>query len=72
MACRSCGSKDRTEFAAEMSVHFLGLENVNKPQVWAFPRLLVCMNCGFTELTMSENELRLLGNGPASDVKATG
>jgi hypothetical protein len=72
MACRSCGSKDETEFAAEMSVHFLGLENVDKPQVWAFPRLLVCMNCGFTELTMAENELRLLGKGPASDVKATG
>ena len=55
-----------------MNIHFLGLENVDKPTVWAFPRLQVCMNCGFTELTMSENELRLLGKGPASDVKAAG
>jgi hypothetical protein len=61
MACRSCGSKVPTEFAAEMSVHVLGLENVDKSTVLIFPRLLVCMNCGFTELTMAENELRLLG-----------
>jgi hypothetical protein len=72
MACRSCESKDQTEFSAEMSVHFLGLENVDKPQVWAFPRLLVCMNCGLTELTLAEKELRLLGKDPASDVEATG
>ena len=73
MACRSCGSKDQTEFGAEIGVHSLGLENVDKPIILVFPRLLVCMNCGFTELTMSKNELRLLGKGPARDgLKAAG
>jgi hypothetical protein len=72
MACRSCGSKDPTGFAAEMSVHVLGLENVDKSTVLVFPRLLVCMNCGFTELTMAENELRLLGKGAAGEFKAAG
>ena len=52
-----------------MSVHILGLENVDKPVVWVFPRLLVCMDCGFTELTMPETELRLLGRSGASDVE---
>lgn len=51
-----------------MSVHTLGLENVNKPVVWMFPKLLVCMDCGFTELTVEENELRLLGKRPGPDV----
>jgi hypothetical protein len=72
MCCRSCGSENQTKFASEISVHILGLENVNKPTVFVFPGLLVCMDCGFTELTLAENELRLLGKRPASDVKAAG
>jgi hypothetical protein len=55
-----------------MSVHVLGLENVGKPVVWVFPKLLVCMDCGFTELTIAEDELRLLGKDPAGDLGATG
>jgi hypothetical protein len=70
MACRSCGLENQTQFAGEISIHILGLENVNKPTVWVFPRLLVCMNCGFAEFTIAENELRLLGKGPAGDVEA--
>lgn len=72
MSCRSCGSGNQTKFAAEMSIHTLGLENVDKPAVWVFPSLLACMDCGFAELTIAQNELRLLGKGPANDVEATG
>ena len=72
MSCRSCGLGNQRKFAAEMSVHVLGLENVDKPVVWVFPRLLVCMDCGFTELTIAENELHLLGKDPARDLGATG
>jgi len=62
----------QTTFAGEMSVHTLGLENVEKPVVWVFPKLLVCMDCGFTELTIAENELRLLGKDSSNDFGATG
>jgi hypothetical protein len=55
-----------------MSVHVLGVENVDKPVVWVFPKLLVCMDCGFTELTIAEDDLRLLGKGPAEDLGAAG
>jgi hypothetical protein len=72
MSCRSCGLGNQRKFAAEMSVHVLGLENVDKPVVWVFPKLWVCMDCGFTELTIAENELRLLGKGPAKDLGHTG
>lgn len=68
MACRSCGSNNLTSFAAETTVHILGLENVDKPTVLVFPKLLVCVNCGFTEFKMSADELRLLGNDSASDI----
>ena len=67
-----CESSNQTEFASEISVHVLGLENVNKPTAMVFPRLLVCMDCGFTELTLGENELRLLGRGPARGFEAAG
>jgi hypothetical protein len=72
MACRSCGSKNLTKFAAETTVHILGLENVDKPTVLIFPKLLVCMDCGFTELKMADSELRLLGKDPASGVESAG
>ena len=55
-----------------MSVHVLGVENVDKPVVWVFPKVLVCMDCGFTELTIAENELRQLGKGPAKDLGHAG
>lgn len=72
MACRSCGSNHLTRFAAETTVHILGLENVDKPTVLVFPKLRVCMDCGFTEFKMSVDELRLLAKDPASDSDTAG
>ena len=43
-----------------------GLKNLDKPAVLVFPKLLVCLDCGFTEFTMAETELGLLGAGVAA------
>jgi hypothetical protein len=59
MRCKACGSDNRTGFDAEINVHFPGLKNVDKP-VLVFPKLLVCLACGFTEFTLRESELLLL------------
>ena len=40
-----------------------GLENLDKPAVFLFPKLLVCLDCGFTEFTITKTDLRLLGAG---------
>jgi hypothetical protein len=50
MSCLSCGSGNEAEFAAEMVMHFSfsGLKNLDKPCVWIFPKLLVCLDCGFS------------------------
>lgn len=45
-----------------MNIHFPGLKNLTYT-VWAFPPLLVCMNCGFTELQIEETTLRQLHPG---------
>ena len=66
MSCKSCGSSTVAYFGSEILIHFAGRKNVDKPGVLAFPRLTVCLECGFAELTLSENELCCL----AEDVAA--
>lgn len=61
MNCRSCTSENQRTFDSEINVHFPGLKNLDKPSVFAFPTLVVCMDCGFSEFAMPETELRLLG-----------
>jgi len=36
------------------------LKNLSKPTVWGFPKLLVCLHCGFTEFVLEEPELARL------------
>jgi hypothetical protein len=60
MACRSCGSETQTEFGAEINIHFPGRKGLDKPAVLVFPKLVVCLDCGFTQFTFPETELRYL------------
>ena len=61
MNCKSCSSDNRLKFVSEINIHFPGLKNLDKPTVFVFPKLLVCMDCGFTEFSVPETELRMLG-----------
>ena len=60
MKCASCAMSNQVEFPAEINIHFSGLQNVDKPGVLVFPKVLVCSNCGFTTFSLSESELHLL------------
>jgi hypothetical protein len=64
MSCLMCASPNQTEFGTEILVHFHGLKNLNKPPVWVFPQLLVCLDCGFAGFTTPERELAILAGGP--------
>jgi hypothetical protein len=64
MSCRACASANQTEFAAEMNIHLSGPANLTKPGIFVFPRLLVCLDCGFSQLAVPETELTLLRNAP--------
>jgi hypothetical protein len=64
MTCKSCTSENQQRFTSEIAVHFAGLKNLDKPPVFVFPKLLVCMDCGFTEFAIPETELLLLGKDP--------
>lgn len=62
MSCKMCRAEDQAPFYGEINIHFPGLKNLTR-SVWAFPTLLVCMNCGFTELQLEEAALRELHDG---------
>jgi hypothetical protein len=65
MSCRACLSGNQRRLSSEMNIHFPGMKGLDKPTVWAFPELLVCLDCGFTEFQVEETELRLLAEGIA-------
>jgi len=60
MSCKSCGSDSAGRFPAEIAIHLSGLKNLEKPHVWMFPMLVVCLNCGYTEFAIPEHDLRPL------------
>ena len=66
MRCKSCGSIRRGKFTAEIGIHFPGLKNINKPIVWVFPELVVCLDCGISEFAIPKAELGLLARGEAA------
>ena len=66
MPCKSCGSLNQRKLTGEVAIHFPGLPNIEKPILWVFPELLVCLDCGTTEFTVPKSELRQLAKGDAA------
>jgi hypothetical protein len=61
--CNHCRSERLGRFSGELAIHFTGLAGLNKPIVWVFPQLLVCLHCGFAELVVPKRELQVLETG---------
>ena len=66
MSCKSCKSEHQSNLSAEVAIHFPGLKGLDKPIVWVFPKLLVCLDCGFTEFRVPEIEIRRLAESDAT------
>jgi hypothetical protein len=62
MPCVLCGSGNQLEFPAEIMIHFSGLRNLDRPGVLVAPKVLVCLDCGFSRFTVPEGEVALLRN----------
>jgi len=62
MHCTLCQSANLAEFTAEMMIHFGGLKNINHPGIPAFPKVSVCLDCGYSGFTVQANQLALLGS----------
>jgi len=66
MSCLSCASGNQGGFGAEINIHFLGPQNIDRPGVWAFPKLLICLDCGFSRFYASRNRVAS-SKGPMTD-----
>jgi hypothetical protein len=69
MSCTVCTSANQMEFPTEMAIHFSGKKNQDKPHVFAFPKLLVCLDCGFSRCTVPETELLVLREGRTPPIR---
>jgi hypothetical protein len=59
--CKSCQADNTREFDAEINIHFPGLKLLKgQAGVLVFPKLVVCLDCGFSEFSIAETELQLL------------
>jgi hypothetical protein len=63
MACKGCHSEKQSVLNGEIAIHFPGVKGLDKPILWVFPKLVVCLDCGFTEFAVPERELQVLRQG---------
>lgn len=62
MSCKRCASDELKDFQGELAIHFPGLEDLDRESVAVFPKLMVCMDCGFVEFVIPDAELEQLKN----------
>jgi hypothetical protein len=62
MLCHACHSPNAREYTAEINIHFPGVKGLNIPTVWVFPRISICLNCGLTQFTIPDAELKTLAD----------
>ena len=60
MSCTSCGSGNQSKFAAELNIHQFDLKDLNRQAVLVFADLVVCLDCGCSQLTIPKAKLALL------------
>ena len=58
---RAC--ENQREFNGEVAIHFPGIKGLQKPIVMIFPKVRVCMDCGYADFTVPERELSVLVTG---------
>jgi hypothetical protein len=55
MSCPKCSLGHQEEFLAEMVVHPHGLKNLDNSGILLFPKLSVCLECGYVQFTVPQN-----------------
>jgi hypothetical protein len=58
-----CSCKNYREFNGEVAIHFPGIKGLPKPIVLTFPKVRVCLDCGYADFTVPERELSVLVTG---------
>jgi hypothetical protein len=69
--CKACASSELTELDAEICIHFPGLKGLNVEPFFVFPILILCLDCGFIQSTLSDKELKRVRQGKEKINKAS-
>ena len=57
MFCKSCHDNNCCILNGEIAIHFPGLNGLNKPIIWVFPKIKVCLECGSAEFRIPEEQI---------------
>jgi hypothetical protein len=60
MRCARCATDNLKTFNGELAIHFPGWEGLEKPVVWAFPKLIVCVGCGLVQFDLPDEQMAQL------------
>jgi hypothetical protein len=63
MACKKCGSAAQRSFPSDHTVNFPGIARLKVSPVYISQDLLVCLDCGFSEMAIPTAELDQLNRG---------
>jgi hypothetical protein len=66
MSCTRCTSENVKTFNGEIAIHFPGLSGLDKGHVFAFRKLVVCLDCGHTIFVVPDAQLQELRDGALS------
>jgi hypothetical protein len=66
MACKICGSTSLQTLKGELSASFPDLKRANFPPIYVCQEVMVCLDCGFTQLTIPAPDLERLKKGTAT------
>jgi hypothetical protein len=67
--CKMCSSGSQIELKSEICLHRrAGFE---KPAIFIFPKIAICLQCGFAEFVMSDKELLQIRNAAEQDMGST-
>jgi hypothetical protein len=61
-----CSSVNLQRMTGELSASFPDLERVNLPPIYVCKEVMVCLDCGFTELVIPAPELEGFKKGAAA------
>ena len=56
--CQSCASWNLVRLSTEICLHFPGLSGLERGPIFVFPKLTICLDCGFLHSRLSAEELR--------------
>ena len=71
MGCKSCSSENQRKLSSEMILHFSGLKGLDQPPIFATPEVVVCIDCGFTELVLPETALCQLAKDSPGQIESS-